>query len=326
MDVRTMARWTKCLLILVLLSACAAAFARTPVVLSTDIGNEIDDQWAIAYLLLNPNFQVLGLISAHAPSIPDPSGYNSYLLLRDEVENRLHMTVHPPILPGSDLPLQNAGTPRMNDAVHFLIETSQSYSEEHRLTVLVIGAATDAASAILVDPSIANRIRIVAMGFKNENDAREYNVQNDAAAWQAILNSNVPVVIGSGDVCQRDLAMHFDQAKRMLAEDGPIGSWLWKEYDDWYFRNVKPLRKDDFSKPWVIWDIITVAYLEGMTTQEQKPRPELADDLTLHSRPAKGTVTWITGVDSGRLWTSFQDRMREYLRTHSVPNGGCGSR
>lgn len=319
MDVRAMARWTKCLLIVVLFSACAAAFARTPVILSTDIGNEIDDQWAIAYLLLNPNFQVLGLISAHAPSIPDPSGYNSYLLLRDEVENRLHMTVHPPILPGSDLPLQNAGTPRMNDAVRFLIETSHSYSEQQRLTIVATGAATDVASAILADPSIVNRIRVVAMGFKNENDAQEYNVQNDAAAWQAILNSRVPVVIGPGDVCKRDLAMHYGQAKTMLAEDGPIGSWLWKEYDDWYFRNVKPLRKDDFSKPWVIWDIVTLAYLEGMTTQEEKPRPQLGDDFAMSHPPPTGTVTWITGVDSGRLWASFQNRLKDYLRTHYVP-------
>ena len=36
------------------------ADARIPVVLSTDVGNEIDDQWAIVYLLLQPRFDVLG--------------------------------------------------------------------------------------------------------------------------------------------------------------------------------------------------------------------------------------------------------------------------
>jgi hypothetical protein len=39
--------------------------ARIPVVLSTDVGNEIDDQWAITYLLLQPRFDVLGVMSAH---------------------------------------------------------------------------------------------------------------------------------------------------------------------------------------------------------------------------------------------------------------------
>ena len=41
------------------------ADSRIPVVLSTDVGNEIDDQWAITYLLLQPRFDVLGVISAH---------------------------------------------------------------------------------------------------------------------------------------------------------------------------------------------------------------------------------------------------------------------
>lgn len=314
-----MSRHFKLLLILVLaLAAAAPVLARTPVILSTDVGNEIDDQWAIAYMMLNPDFQVLGLLSAHAPSIPDPAGYNSYLVLRDEIENRLNMAVHPPILPGSDLPLQDAHTPRMNDAVRFLIQKSMQYSENNRLTIIGIGAATDIASAILSDPSIVNRIRIVSMAFTNQNDAREYNVQNDVAAWQVLLHSQVPLVIGPGDVCRRDLAMHYDQAKNFLEEDGPIGKWLWGEYNAWYYRQVKPLRKDDFSKPWMIWDIITLAYLEGMTTQENTSRPELGDDLSLQRHPGTETVTWVTGVDSARLWASFQTNMRAYLSTHFV--------
>jgi purine nucleosidase len=314
-----MRRLIKFLPILITALAIAApALAKTPVILSTDIGNEIDDQWAIAYLMLNPDFDVLGVLSAHAPSIPDPAGYNSYLLLRDEIENRLNMSVHPPILPGGDIPLQDAHTPRMNNAVQFLINESKPYSASNRLTIVGIGAATDIASAILADPSIVNRIRIVSMAFTNQNDANEYNVQNDVAAWQVLLNSQAPLVIGTGDVCRRDLAMHYDQARNLLAEDGPIGDWLWGEYNAWYYRQVKPLRKNDFSKPWMIWDIITLAYLEGMTTQETASRPELSDDNTLEHRPGNATVTWITGVDSDRLWASFQQEMKAYLSTHAV--------
>src|SRR5215813_3513155 len=48
--------------------------ARIPVVLSTDVGNEVDDQWAVTYLLLQPRFQVLGVMSAQAPSLTAPAG------------------------------------------------------------------------------------------------------------------------------------------------------------------------------------------------------------------------------------------------------------
>ncbi len=295
------------------------AHAKVPVVLSTDIGNEIDDQWAIAYMMANPDFDVRGVISEHAPSIPDPAGYHSYLLLRDEIENRLGMRVHPPIFPGADVALKDAHTPIVNDAVRFLIEQSKAFSPQDRLTVLTIGAATDTASAILADPSIVDRIRVVAMAFNSETNAKEYNVENDVAAWQVLLNSSVPLVIGPGEVCRADLAMYYDQTRKLLAADGPIGLWLWDEYDAWYFRQVKPLRKDDFSKPWMIWDIITMAYLEGFDTAETKPRPTLNDDLTMTHAPGNNTVTWITHVDSVRLWDDFQARIAMYLRTHDVP-------
>src|SRR5229473_6974469 len=77
--------------------------ARIPVVLSTDVGNEIDDQWAITYLLLQPRFDVLGVMSAHAPTIAAPAGHTSYRILVDVVENRLRMNIHPPLIEGGSL-------------------------------------------------------------------------------------------------------------------------------------------------------------------------------------------------------------------------------
>src|ERR1700733_6319100 len=91
----------------VLLFVTSIAWTKTPVVLSTDVGNEIDDQWAIAYLLVSGNFDVQGILSAQAPSLPAPSAHASYKVLVDEVENRLAMHQHPPLLEGSSLPLSS---------------------------------------------------------------------------------------------------------------------------------------------------------------------------------------------------------------------------
>ena len=203
-----------------------------PIVLSTDIGNEIDDQWAIAYLFTNPAFDVLGVISAQAPSLPDPSAHETYLILRDEVEHRLGLSVHPPLFEGASLPLKDNATPRPNKGTEFLIATSRRFSPDHRPNVLTIGAATDVASAIVQDPTIVNRIRIVAMAFggSSVDGGKEYNVQNDPKAWQVLLNSEVPFVVGTGDTCRKYLALSYEQAQRLLEGHGPIGEWLWEEY------------------------------------------------------------------------------------------------
>ena len=300
--------------------------ARIPVVLSTDVGNEIDDQWTITYLLLQRRFEVLGVMSAHAQTITAPAGHTSYRILVDVVENRLGMKMHPPLIEGGSQPLENAKTPRSSPAVNFLIETSRRFSKDNRLTVLMIGAGTDIASAILTDPRIVERVRIVQMGFNDEEGGNEFNVANDVHAVRAILDSNVPLVIGSGKVCRASLSLTFDQAREMLAKRGAIGAWLWEEYQAWYFRYVKPLRVNDFSKPWVIWDNITLAYVLGMTTQHTLPRPRLRDDMTFEKVQTDQTVTWITDVDEQRMWAEFLKLVDEYQRKLPVGSRTMGRR
>jgi len=311
-----------CLVVLVISAASSMAATtpakKIPVVLSTDVGNEIDDQWAITYLLLQPRFEVLGVMSAHAPTITAPAGQTSYRILVDVVENRLGMKRHPPLIPGADLPLANISTPRPSQAVNFLVKTSQRFSKENPLTVLMIGAATDVASAILTDPTIVERIRVVQMGFTDEQGGEEFNVANDVPAVQVILNSRVPLVIGPGKVCRASLSLTFAQAREMLEKRGVIGAWLWDEYQAWYFRYVKPLRVNDFSKPWVIWDDITLAYVLGMTTQHELPRPKMNDKMTFDPVKTEQTVTWITDVDEQQMWADFFKLVDHYQRAHPI--------
>jgi purine nucleosidase len=308
------------LLVFFWLAVSLSATARgIPVILSTDVGNEIDDQWAVLYLLSNPQFDVLGMVSAHAPTLPPPSAHYTYRVLVDEVENHMDLESHPPLFEGSSLPLADTHSARGNAGVDFIVRAARAFSKDNRLDVLTIGAATDVASAIIEDPGVAERIRVVAMGFNRWPDGGdEFNVANDPRAWQVILDSSVPVAIGSGDVCRAYLALTPAQAQALVADHGPLGAWLWEEYQDWYYRNVKPLRVDDLSKPWVIWDIITAAYVEGMATGETKPRPRLRDDMTFDHPATRENITWITTVDSKRLWADFVNRLDAFSRRHAV--------
>lgn len=321
-----------CLSILLLLSTGLAYGAqapetRIPVILSTDVGNEIDDQWTIVYTLVNPQLEVLGIISAHAPTISPPAGHTSYRILLEVVEHRLRMVTHPPLLEGASLPLADTKTPQASPGAKFLIETSRRFSKDKRLTVLMIGAGTDVASAILMDPTIVDRIRLVHMGFTEwPKGGDEFNVANDIKAVQVILGSDVPVVTGSARVCRESLSLSLDQAREMVSNRGPIGRWLWEEFQAWYYRFVKPLRKNDFSKPWIIWDNIVLAYILGMTTQETYARPRLKDDMHFAHIATGKTITWITDVDEKRMWADFFNRLDAYQQTHAVGHGSVQTR
>ena len=294
-------------------STTNGASVRIPVVLSTDVGNEIDDQWAIVYLLLNPKLDVRGIISAHAPTISPPAGQTSYKILLDVVENRLGMSTHPPLLAGADLPLADRKKPRVSDGANFLIEVSQGFSSDNRLKVLTIGAVTDAASAILMDPTIVQRIEIIDMGFKRwPGGEEEFNIANDVKGMQVVLDSDVPLTIGSGDVCRANLSLHLDQARDMVSGRGGAGQWLFEEFQAYYYRFIKPLRVDDFSKPKVIWDNITLAHVLGMTTYETYTRPKLKDDMNFEHIETDRTIHWITDVDERRMWDDFIGNLGAY--------------
>ncbi|PYS74600.1 MAG: hypothetical protein DMF69_01280, partial [Acidobacteria bacterium] len=133
-----------------------------------------------------------------------------------------------------------------------------------------------------------------------------------------ILNSSVPLVIGPGDVCRASLSLTFEQARKMLEKRGAIGSWLWEEWQAWYFRVVKPLRVNDFSKSWVIWDDIALAYVLGLTTQHNSARPTMLDNMKFENVRTDREVTWITDVDEDRLWADFLKLVDEYQRKHPI--------
>jgi hypothetical protein len=78
------------------------------------------------------------------------------------------------------------------------------------------------------------------------------------------------------------------------------------------------MRSNDLSKPWVIWDNITLAYVLGMTKQHTLPRPKMHDNMTFESSKTDRSVTWITDVDEQVMWSDFLKLVDVYQRKHPV--------
>lgn len=106
----------------------------------------------------------------------------------------------------------------------------------------------------------------------------------------------------------------------MVGGRGPVGEWLWTESQAWYYRYVKPIRGNDFSKPWFIWDTFVLAHLLDMTTSEEYARPILRDDMTFDHPATREKITCITRGDSRRMWADFLERLDAYQATHAIPS------
>lgn len=180
------------------LAACApsldkSAASKIRVILDTDANNELDDQHAIAYMLLNGGvFDVHGItvnatrnggdINAHAaeaervvrlcdlyPQIPVYKGANgSFEQIKDKV---------------------NASDFDGVEAVNYIIDRAHKQAPG-TLVLLPIGKLTNIALALKKDPSIARNVRIVWLG-SNYPDPGEYNQENDAPALNYLLDLDV---------------------------------------------------------------------------------------------------------------------------------------
>jgi len=283
--------------------------ARLPVVLTTDAGADMDDQWALAHLALSPEFDLRGVVTTHAGA----SSAESSARVAREVLQQMPLRSRPPVIPGSSTPLRSRTEPLANPGVDFLLQESRRH---RRLTVLVIGAATDAASTLLLDPTLAGRIEIVAMGFDRWPEGGDpFNVKNDPRAWQALLDSTAPITVGDTTVTARHLRMTRDRAHELFDSRGSPGRYLAGLLVHWLDQETDLVKRVTGDPNWwPVWDEVTVAHLLGLTTTDTHPRPSLRDNLQFDHATTTARITWITSIDEGRLWSDFTGKLDQARR------------
>ncbi len=170
------------------------------VILDTDTYNEIDDQFALSYLVRSEEkLHVIGLTAAPffnenstSPADGMERSYEEILHLLDLLgrEDLKSITYR-----GSDRYLPDERTPVLSDAARFMIEASRSYTLEKPLYIVAIGAITNVASALLMEPSLKENCVVVwlgghALGY----GAAEFNMMQDIAAARVVMLSGIPFV------------------------------------------------------------------------------------------------------------------------------------
>lgn len=230
------------------------------VVLDTDAYNEIDDQFAIAYLLASNKKLCTKAIYA-APFLNSKSespkdgmekSYNEILKLLDLIK------ISVPVFKGSENYLVDEKTPRKSDACSDLVKRAREYSPENPLYVVAIGAITNIASALIAAPEIAENIVVVWLGghARHFHDTKEFNMVQDVAASRVVMGSSAPFVqlpcygVVSGFSVSGVELEHFLKGKNALC--------------DYLFVNtVKEVKQYNVGPIWtrIIWDVTAVAWL-----------------------------------------------------------------
>ena len=254
---------------------------KVQMVLDTDTYNEVDDQFAVVYALLSPEkLDVKALYAApfhnNRSSGPADGMEKSYQEILRLLE-RLGVSPERLVFRGSDRYLPDWDHPVESDAARDLIAKAMARSEDDDpLYVVAIGAITNVASAILLEPEIIKRIVVVWLGGHafHWRNTKEFNLWQDPQAARVIFDCGVPVVqIPVMGVCSH-LHTTIPEIERYVQGRGAIGDYL--------AETVKGYHKEHFGWSKVIWDIATIAYLldESWTPTHLVHSPILTDQGT----------------------------------------------
>ena len=226
-------------------------------VLDTDTYNEIDDQFAVVYALLSEQTKVEAIYAApfhnKRSSGPGDGMEKSY----EEILRLLERLGHPHgnfVFRGSRTYLPAPGQPVQSDAAADLIERAMA-ERDHPLYVAAIGAITNVASAILLEPRIIERIVLIWLGGQPYYwpSAREFNLQQDIPASQLIFNCGVPLVHIPCKNVSEHLRTTVPEMERYVKGRGAIGDYLYEIFVAYH--------ADHYAWSKVIWDISAIAYL-----------------------------------------------------------------
>lgn len=170
-------------------------------VLDTDCFNEIDDQFALAYLLRSPERVRLRAVLA-APflnkkvSTPAEGMEKSYCEIQKVLSLACPNGQHPQVWRGSERFLPDETTPVVSEAAEKLAALAMEHTPNEPLYVVAIAAATNVASALLLRPEIRERIVIIWLGGEayHYRGNFEFNLRQDVAAGRVLFGSGAPMV------------------------------------------------------------------------------------------------------------------------------------
>jgi len=223
----------------------APTTARQKVIIDTDIGDDIDDVFAVALALSSPDLEVLGITTAWGDT-----------QLRARLVDRLLCetgTQNIPVLAGvpteSRVPLDHRRWaerfPKPDKpyppAANFIREQIRKYPSQ--ITLLAIAPFTNVGGLIERDPETARKLkRIVIMGgsvYRGYNDYSympnhpdaEYNIASDVPAARRMFAAGVPLFVMPLDSTQ----IKLDETRRQIIfqQSTPLTDALTLLYHQW---------------------------------------------------------------------------------------------
>jgi len=281
------------------------AAERMRLLIDADTSNEVDDPYAIVRALIEPGLDVVGLASAQwqvshwatATSMEDSQRLNEFLL-----GHLGRMDLRHPRGAAARLFDWGQDLAQHSAAAYFLIEQAHATPPGQKLTVVVLGAATNVASALLIDPAIAPRIRVhfLGTGYDHERGAwhrLDFNVMNDPRALHVMLEAEDLELHVMPNTVSGLMRFEIEEVRERFRERAPHLDFLVDRWEQ---------HLDAGRHERTIWDLSVV---------EAVIRPGLATETEVQTPPENTPrkVWMYTSIDAAAMKADFFAAVDRYF-------------
>ena len=261
-------------------------------ILDTDIGDDIDDAYALALALRSPELKILGVTTAFGDTELRARLVDRYLqaIGRGDIPVTAGVpTAHNNVFTQAAY-AQREPERKHRDGVEFLL--NQIRAHPGQITLIAIGPLNNIEAAIKRDPATFRKLkRVVMMGgsiYRGYDDAKgqrltpdsEWNINRDPAGAQALFASGVPIFIMPLDSTQ--IHLETKEREQIFAHGSPLTDQLTLLYHQW-----KAGTDGHWEAP-TLFDPVAVAYAIRPDLCPATPLRIEADDKGF-TRPVVGT-------------------------------------
>ncbi|MCX6993736.1 MAG: nucleoside hydrolase [Kiritimatiellaeota bacterium] len=274
-----------------------------PVILDTDIGDDIDDTWALAMMLKSPELDVRLVVSDQGNT-----SYRARIIAKMlEVAQRtdipvgigIHQEIRPDAEPQgpwvADYDLKNYPGTVHDDGVKAIIDTIMRSSEP--VTLICIGPVPNIAEALRREHRIASKCKFVGMFGSIRRSHREdgkviaeWNVVSDIKACQKVFSAPWrEMVITPLDTCGQ-IRLKGRPYRRVCSSSDPLTQAVIENYRIWL--KGKP---DEQSS--ILFDTVAIylAFAEDLLVMENLGIRVTDDGFTIpdpRARSIRCAIEW----------------------------------
>ena len=211
---------------------------RHRVIINTDAKNEADDQYAIVHAILTPSFELHGLIAAHFGTVKSATSLQDSRREIDLLLDLMDLAGRVRVEDGAAGALADERTARDSAGARLIIAEAMQ-DDPRPLHVAFLGPLTDMASALLLEPKIAERnVRVVWIGGGPwPVGGREYNLSNDIDAANVVMRSGIEVWQIPQPI-YRQMPVSYAELMTRVYDQGRICKYLVDQLIEWNNRMV----------------------------------------------------------------------------------------